>query len=111
MDLEDIGKKLDGIDSKIELSLTWQARHEAEAEQRQRDLNEVRHTLFGNDVPGLKTRVDRQERFCANHQKEEAARLKLHTGAWRWFMEVLRVVVAAVVIAVIFWAMQVYRAT
>jgi len=93
---EEILKKLDGMDVKLDELLTWKAVHKAEHKGINRDVSEIRETLFDN--PGIKAQVQTLMNGRRNISK------------WKEFwMGVLRIVVAAAIVAVLMWFMLIYK--
>ena len=93
---EAILDKLNDMDSKLDELLTWKAVHKAEHKVINRDVTEIRETLFDN--PGLKSQV------------QTLMNSKRHISKWRDFwMGVLRTVIAAAIVAVLMWLMLIYK--
>jgi len=88
--------KLNEMDPKLDELLTWKAVHKEEHKIINRDVSEVRGTLFSN--PGIKSQV------------QTLMNNKRHISKWREFwMGVLRTVIAAAVVAVLMWLMLIYK--
>jgi len=93
---EAILDKLNKMDSKLDELLTWKAVHKTEHKVINRDVTEIRETLFDN--PGLKSQV------------QTLMNSKRHISKWRDFwMGVLRAVIAAAIVAVVMWLMLIYK--
>ena len=93
---EAILDKLNEMDSKLDELLLWKAVHKAEHKIINRDVTEIRETLFDN--PGLKSQV------------QTLMNSKRHISKWRDFwMGVLRTVIAAAIVAVLMWLMLIYK--
>lgn len=60
-------------------------------------INDLKHDLWGNDKPGLKADV-------ADLQRD----VRYLKGCKNFFRELAKPVIAALLVAVIFWAMQAY---
>ena len=58
-------EKLDALIKAMDLSLRWQAAHDEQHAFIARDLNDIRHDLYGNGTPGLKARTQTIEQRCA----------------------------------------------
>lgn len=93
---EAIMKKLGEMDGKLDEITTWQAVHAEKHEALDEDVKEVRGTVYNN--PGLKSRVQ----TLWDSRKEISKRRE-------FWMRILNVVIAALVIAAIMWAMSLYR--
>ena len=88
--------KLNQMDVKLDELLTWKAVHKAEHKGIYRDVSEIRETLFEN--PGLKAQVQ----TLMNGRR--------YTSKWKEFwMGVLRIVLAAAIVAVLMWLMLIYK--
>jgi len=88
--------KLNEMDVKLDELLTWKAVHKTEHKVIHRDVTEVRSELFGN--PGLKSQV------------QTLMNCKRHVSKWRDFwLAVLKIVVAAAIVAVLMWLMWIYK--
>lgn len=93
---EAILEKLNGMDIKLDELLTFKAVHEAEHKVIDRDVTEIRETLFDN--PGLKAQV------------QTLMNSKRHISKWRDFwMSVLKTVIAAAIVAALMWLMLIYK--
>jgi len=93
---EAILDKLNDMDSKLDELLLWKAVHKTEHKIINRDVTEIRETLFDN--PGLKSQV------------QTLMNSKRHISKWRDFwMGVLRTVIAAAIVAVLMWLMLIYK--
>jgi len=93
---DDILVKLNEMDSKLDTLLQWKAVHKESHKGINRDIVELRDTLFEN--PGLKSQV--QTLMNCKHQ----------TSRWRDFwVGVLKIVIATVIIAVLMWFMLLYQ--
>ena len=93
---EAILDKLNEMDVKLDELLTWKAVHKTEHKIINRDVTEIRETLFDN--PGLKSQV------------QTLMNSKRHISKWRDFwMGVLRTVIAAAIVAVLMWLMLIYK--
>ena len=93
---EEIINKLNKMDGKLDEIKTWQAVHAEKHEALDEDVKEVRDTVYNN--PGLKSRVQ----TLWDSRKEISKRRE-------FWMRILNVVIAALVIAVIMWAVGLYR--
>lgn len=88
--------KLNEMDRKLDELLTWKAVHKTEHKVINRDVTEVREVLFAN--PGIKSQVQTLMNGRRNISK------------WKEFwMSVLRIVVAAAIVAVLMWFMLIYK--
>ena len=89
-------EKLNEMDVKLDELLTWKAVHKEEHKVIHRDVSEVRETLFAN--PGIKSQV------------QTLMNSKRHISKWKEFwMDVLRTVLAAAIVAVLMWLMLTYK--
>lgn len=96
MDEKQVFEKLNGMDNKLDNLLQWKAVHQESHKIINRDLTEVRDTLFEN--PGLKAQV--QTLVNSSH----------HLFRWRNFwMGVLKLVTVAALVAVLMWFMVLYQ--
>jgi len=94
--MSEILEKLDTIDSKLDELLIWKAGHDKKHESIDRDISEVREVLFDN--PGLKSNV------------EGLLRCKNNMSRWRDFwMYVMKVIIAAAIIAITAWLLKFYK--
>lgn len=95
----EILSKLETMDSKLDKLVTWKAVHEKEHETVNRDLDETRVTLYGE--PG-------QRGLQAN--VESLLNCKKSVSRWRDFwMAIVKIVAAAVIIAAVAWAVSLYK--
>lgn len=89
-------EKLNEMDVKLDELLLFKAVHKAEHKVIDRDVIELRETLFEN--PGLKAQVQ----TLMNNRR--------HISKWRDFwLAVLRTVIAAAIVAVLMWLMLIYK--
>jgi len=97
MDEAQIFEKLNGMDSKLDKLLQWKAAHQESHKLIDRDIVEVRNTLFENP-DGLKLQV------------QTLMNSRYDTFHWRDFwMDALKIVVAAVIITVLGWFLFLYK--
>jgi len=93
---DQILEKLNGMDTKLDELLLWKAAHRESHKIIDRDITEVRDTLFEN--PGLKSQV------------QTLVNCKQNISRWRNFwMDVLKLVVVAAIIAVLSWFLFLYK--
>jgi len=93
---DQILEKLNEISGKLDELLLWKAAHQESHKIINRDLDEVRDTLFEN--PGLKSQV------------QTLINCKQNVSRWRNFwMDVLKFVVVAAIIAVLSWFLFLYK--
>ena len=93
---DEILKKLNEMDVKLDELLTLKAVHKEEHKFVHRDVFEIRDVLFEN--PGLKAQV------------QTLMNCKRHISKWRDFwMAVLRTVIAAAIVAIIMWLLLIYK--
>jgi len=96
--MSEVLDKLNEMDPKLDELLLWKAAHEEGHKTIDRDVDEVRETLFGNGNPGLKSQV------------QTLMNCKQGISRWRDFwMGVLKVVIAAIIIMVLTWFMVLYQ--
>ena len=88
--------KLNEMDPKLDDLLTWKAVHKTEHKIINRDVTELRDTLFEN--PGIKSQV----------QTLMNSRRNISMGRDFW-MDVLRTVITAAIIGVLMWLMLIYK--
>jgi len=82
---------------KLDSLLQWKAGHNEQHKIINRDLNEIRETLFDNPG-GLKSRVERLWN-CKNT-----------ITTWReFFLQILRTVITWAVIALVIWQLFIYK--
>ncbi len=93
---EQILKKLNEMDGKLDEIKTWQAVHSKGHEALDNDVKEVREVIFEN--PGLKARVQ-----TLWECKRSISKRKEFWG------RVLSIVIAAVVVAAIMWFVSLYK--
>ena len=93
---EEILDKLNQMDVKLDELLTRKAVHKEEHKGINRDVSEIRETLFEN--PGLKAQVQTlmNNRGYTSKGKE-------------FWMGVLRTVLAAAIVSILMWLMLVYK--
>lgn len=93
---DQILEKLNEMNGKLDKLLQWKAAHQESHKTIDRDITEVRDTLFEN--PGLKSQV------------QTLINCKQNISRWRNFwMSILRLIVVAAIIAVIGWFMFLYK--
>lgn len=93
----EILSKLNEMNSKLDELLQWKAAHQEGHKSIDRDIGEVRDTLFENPG-GLKSQV------------QTLVNCKRNISRWRNFwMDVLRLIVVAVIIAVLGWFLFLYK--
>lgn len=93
---DQILEKLNEMNGKLDKLLQWKAAHEESHKSIDRDMGEVRDTLFDN--PGLKSQV------------QTLMNCKQNISRWRSFwMDVLKLVVVAAVVAVLSWFLFLYK--
>lgn len=94
--MSEVLDKLNTMDTKLDELLLWKAAHEESHKTIDRDITEVRDTLFEN--PGLKSQVQ--------------TLMNCKQGISRWtnfWMGVLKVVIAAIIVMVLTWFMVLYQ--
>lgn len=75
-ELEQVIGRLDRIEGKVDKALEYQSAHEEAAKARQREIDELRQTVFGNGRQGLKLDVAQMQALCAQrHQAGLAAKV------------------------------------
>ena len=94
--MSEVLEKLDTMDGKLDELLIWKAGHDEKHESIARDITEVREVLFDN--PGLKTKVE-----GLMHNKNNIGRTR------DFWMYVLKVIIAAAIIAIIAWLLKFYK--
>ena len=93
---DQILEKLGEMDGKLDELLTWKAVHKEEHRGINRDVTEIRETLFEN--PGLKSQV------------QTLVNCKRDMSRWRDFwLWVLRCLVVSGIIMLICWLMVIYK--
>lgn len=96
--MSEVLDKLNEMDGKLDKLLMWKAAHEEGHKTIDRDVNEVRETLYGNGNPGLKSQV------------QTLMNCKQGMSRWKDFwMGVLKVVFAALIVTVLMWFMLLYQ--
>ena len=99
---DEVIRRLDCIDKKVSEIKDLQTRHDERLGRFADELVEVRTEVFGNDKPGLKVQMQKVESNCKNQCRI--------AGGWRRFGgDVAKTVVAAAIIAIIFWMMGVHK--
>ena len=94
--MNEVLEKLNKMDSKLDDLLLWKAAHKESHKIIDRDIGEVRDTLFEN--PGLKSQV------------QTLMNCKRNVSRWRDFwMGVLKLVVATAIIATLTWFLFLYK--
>ena len=94
--MSEVLDKLNEMDPKLDELLMWKAAHEEGHKTIDRDITEIRDTLFEN--PGLKS------------QMQTLMNCKQGISRWRDFwMGVLKVVIAAIIIMTFTWLMVLYQ--
>lgn len=93
---QEILKKLGEMDGKLDQLLLWKAVHVEEHKTISKEVNEVRDTVYDN--PGLKARVQ----TLWDCKKDVSKRRE-------FWVRVLGIVIAALIIAVIMWGMSLYK--
>ena len=89
-------EKLNKMDDKLDELLRWKAAHQESHKIIDRDIIEVRDTLFEN--PGLKSQV------------QTLINCKQNISRWRNFwIDVLKFVTVAAIVAVLTWCMVLYQ--
>lgn len=89
-------EKLNEMDTKLDVLLLWKAAHQESHKTINRDIDELRDTLFEN--PGLKSQVQTLVDCGRNISR------------WRNFwMDVLKLVAVAAIVMVLTWCMVLYQ--
>lgn len=89
-------EKLNEMDTKLDVLLLWKAAHQESHKTINRDIDELRDTLFEN--PGLKSQVQTLINCGRNISR------------WRNFwMDVLKLVAVAAIVMVLTWCMILYQ--
>ena len=93
---DQILEKLGEMDGKLDELLTWKAVHKEEHRGINRDVTEIRETLFDN--PGLKSQV------------QTLVNCKQGMSRWRDFwMWVLRCLTVSGIVSLIVWLLLIYK--
>lgn len=94
---DQILEKLNEMDTKLDEILQWKAAHQESHKSIDRDITEVRDTLFDNPG-GLKSQV------------QTLVNCKRDMSRWRNFwMGIVQLVVVAVIVAMLGWCLFLYR--
>ena len=93
--------ELKAIHDKLDMIITWQAAHAVEHRSIDRDMTEVRHTLFGGGGEhGLKPQVQTINDRCAQQR----------CGPWlAWFRDVAKTVVSGLILMFVAFLLFLYR--
>ncbi len=96
IDNDKVYEKLDSIDGKVDQLLIWKAEHIATHELLERDTADNRAALFGN--PGVVSKVNTLW-SCKSNLTERR----------KFWLEILKYLIVAGIVAVITWLLMLYK--
>ena len=91
-----VNTKLDGLTTDVSAVRQWQAVHDQAHETVERDVNDLRETIYGN--PGIRDKVQ----ALWNCKKQ------IKAGREFW-LGVLKYVISVGIVAIIVWGLTVYK--
>lgn len=97
--------QLDRIEDKVDEILVNQATMTEQGRSRQKSIDELRDTVFGNGTPGLKVRVQSIEEHCAGVCADLR---KMPSTFKRILIATIPNIISALLLAYIFWQLAVY---
>ena len=97
-----IEKKIDDLTERV-------TRYEEQADARQEKIGNLEHDMYGNDTPGLKSRVQSVEQHCETVCAELDAQIKKTPSTFKKILvATLPNIISALILAYIFWQLFVY---
>ena len=97
-----IEKKIDDLSDRM-------SRFEEQGTSRQEKIEGLRHDMYGNDNPGLKSRVQSVEQHCETVCAELDAQIKKTPSTFKKILvATLPNIISALILAYIFWQLFVY---